>query len=461
MSDSIWKKEISFKKKKGVSPAPVQSAAPVPSVAPATGESVWKKEISFGRKPKVAEPVAEEPVPDVPPVSPQLAAKSESVWKKEISFGRKPKPAEPAAVEPAAVEPVAIESAPADDAFPWVEQKERWWNKEIGGSRKPAPPAQPAAFEAVEPIAPIAPIAPPVPAPAPAPEPEPVAELPVFAPEQVDPAIQGLYESVVSQPVEEWGAPPAVPPAPVEPVEPEAVTVVEPEPEPEPAAEATSMWKKELSFKRKPKQPRQAAETPPAKKARPKLRRPSLSLPSLRGQSHSTEKLVGLKIGGSQIAAARINNNGAAELVQLARMPLQSGIVVGGELRDPEALAGALRTFFSQNKLPRRGVRLGVASSRIGVRVFEISGIADERQFVNAVRFRAQEALPIPLDEAVLDYRVLSEGVNEEGEAVRRVLLVVAHKDLVERYMEACKLAGIQLSGIDLEAFALLRSLAP
>jgi type IV pilus assembly protein PilM len=185
-------------------------------------------------------------------------------------------------------------------------------------------------------------------------------------------------------------------------------------------------------------------------------------MPSLRkGGGGGSDRLVGLKIGGSQIAAARVNNNGVAELVQLARMPLQHGVVVGGELRDPEALAQALRAFFTEHKLPRKGVRLGVASSRIGVRIFEISGIQDDRQFVNAVRFRAQEALPIPLDEAVLDYRVLSEDVNAEGETVRRVLLVVAHKDLVERYIEACRLAGIQLAGIDLEAFALLRSLAP
>jgi type IV pilus assembly protein PilM len=42
----------------------------------------------------------------------------------------------------------------------------------------------------------------------------------------------------------------------------------------------------------------------------------------------------------------------------------------------------------------------------------------------------------------------------------RRILLVVAYRDLVDRYVAACKQAGIKLAGIDLEAFALLRSLA-
>jgi type IV pilus assembly protein PilM len=39
-------------------------------------------------------------------------------------------------------------------------------------------------------------------------------------------------------------------------------------------------------------------------------------------------------------------------------------------------------------------------------------------------------------------------------------LLVVAYRELVDRYVTACRKAGIKLVGIDLEAFALLRALA-
>jgi len=232
----------------------------------------------------------------------------------------------------------------------------------------------------------------------------------------------------------------------------------------------TPIWKKELRLRRAPKAESSEAVTE-VKRSRPKL--PSLPKPSAPKLSRPTagpkpsrmpgsvERIVGLKIGGSQIAAACIANNGTAKLERIARMPLADGIVSGGELRDVGALAEALRTFFDENEMPRRGVRLGVASSRIGVRSFEIPAIDNEEQFLNAVRFRAQEALPIPLDEAVLDYRVLGEREAEGGQRLRRVLLVVAHKELVERYVEACRLAGVTLSGIDLEAFALLRAVAP
>jgi type IV pilus assembly protein PilM len=93
------------------------------------------------------------------------------------------------------------------------------------------------------------------------------------------------------------------------------------------------------------------------------------------------------------------------------------------------------------------------------VRIFDIVGVDEEKQLANAIQFRAQETLPIPLDEAVLDYRVLDESVDAAGNVVKRVLLVVAYRELVDRYVGACKKAGITLAGIDLEAFAMLRAL--
>jgi type IV pilus assembly protein PilM len=206
-------------------------------------------------------------------------------------------------------------------------------------------------------------------------------------------------------------------------------------------------------FARKPKET--DAEPAVPKAAKPKKARPK------RERTGRTKKLVGLKIGASQIAAARVVNNGEPHLVQVARTELDAGIVVGGELREIEELAQVLRGFFRAHRLPRQNVRLGISNNRIGVRSFEIAGIDDEKQLANAIRYRAQETLPIPVEEAVLDYQILGERTDEEGILHRRVLLVVAYRDLIDRYAAACKKAGLRLAGIDLEAFALLRALAP
>lgn len=186
---------------------------------------------------------------------------------------------------------------------------------------------------------------------------------------------------------------------------------------------------------------------------------PSAGRATKTSKDSRTKKLVGLKIGASQIAAAEIVNNGAPELVEVFREPLEPGLVVSGEIRDPDALGEALKRFFELHKLPKRGIRLGLANNRIGVRVFEIEGVTDPQQLENAIRFRAEEVLPIPLDQAVLDSVVLEDEAREDGTPVKRILLVVAYREVVDRYLQACRVAGLQVVGIDLEAFALLRSL--
>lgn len=170
-------------------------------------------------------------------------------------------------------------------------------------------------------------------------------------------------------------------------------------------------------------------------------------------------KVVGLKIGASQLAAAVVQQvDGRSELVAMARVPLEPGIVVDGDVKDRAALTHALKSFFDEHALPRRDVRIGLASNRIGVRTFDIAGVDEEERFDNAVRFKAHEVLPVAVHESLLDYRVIDERANEEGETLRRVLLVVAPRDQVEPYLDVCKEAGVRLGGIDLEALGLLRA---
>jgi type IV pilus assembly protein PilM len=255
--------------------------------------------------------------------------------------------------------------------------------------------------------------------------------------------------------------------------EPQPEPTYVPEPEPEPQPEPAFAPELELSFDPvlepdpfpavadgQLAEELVVEEAPPAGR-RFGRRRDGGSKPRKDSRDKRAKKLVGLKIGASQIAAAQIVNNGSPELVEAFREPLEPGVVVSGEIRDPETLGDALKRFFELHKLPKRAVRLGVSNNRIGVRIFEIDGVADEQQLENAIRFRAEEVLPIPLDEAVLDYVVLGKDVRLDGTQSKRILLVVAYREVVDRYLQACRRAGLHVVGIDLEAFALLRSLEP
>jgi type IV pilus assembly protein PilM len=224
----------------------------------------------------------------------------------------------------------------------------------------------------------------------------------------------------------------------------------------------TDFLKKDLSFKRKPSEPKAETAEPEQEKT-PKKESPKRSPKRAPKQKKSTSALsggrlkqvVGLSVGSSELAAAVVVNNGSPKLVKAARHTLPPDVVAGGEVRDSEALANEIAAFFSAADLPRKNVRLGIGSSRTGVRVFERPTVDDPRQLANAIRFRAYETLPIPIEEAMLDYHVV-----EDTTAPDRVMLAVAYRDLVDRFAATCAAAKIELAGIDIEAFALLRAVA-
>ncbi|MFQ5426228.1 MAG: type IV pilus assembly protein PilM [Gaiellales bacterium] len=172
------------------------------------------------------------------------------------------------------------------------------------------------------------------------------------------------------------------------------------------------------------------------------------------------QEVVGLKIGASQLTAAHVEAGSKGKLLAIGSAPVTAGAVGGGEVRDVELLASNISNMFGQTTLPRKAVRIGLASNRIGVRTVEIDGIAEAKQLANAIRFRAQEALPIPLDEAILDFQVLGQTTGEDGQPCHRVQFVVAYRELVNGFVEACRKADLHLVGVDLDAFAMLRALA-
>jgi type IV pilus assembly protein PilM len=141
-----------------------------------------------------------------------------------------------------------------------------------------------------------------------------------------------------------------------------------------------------------------------------------------------------------------------------AIVPLQPGVVKEGDLVNREVLADALKDLFARHKLDKT-VRVGVANQRVVVRSLQLPLIEDESELENAVRFRAQEAIPMPLEQAVLDHQVVAKREGPDGNKVIDVLAVAARRDMVVGLLEAVRGAGLQPVGIDLSAFGMIRAL--
>jgi type IV pilus assembly protein PilM len=188
----------------------------------------------------------------------------------------------------------------------------------------------------------------------------------------------------------------------------------------------------------------------------------SLSLPSSlklprRSGSRSGDGVVGLDIQPGLVAAVKARVNGSVLAERAAARPLDADTVREGEVVDVEALSESLRELFSDGSLGKR-VRVGIANQRTVMRTLELPPVTDRKELAAAVRFQAQDQVPMPLSNAVIDFHPL--GIYDTPAGSRqRVVLVAAQRDMVERLLSAVRNAGLAPEGVDLSAFALIRSL--
>lgn len=199
----------------------------------------------------------------------------------------------------------------------------------------------------------------------------------------------------------------------------------------------------------------------------PSLRTPTLSAPSLslslpslkRGGGAKGSAVVGLELEAGSIGAAEVRSNGAVHLGAVATAPLPPESFRDGEVADPASVTEAVRQLFSEHKLGKR-VRLGIGNQRVVVRTLRLPAIENPTELDSAVRFAAQEQIAMPLDQAVIDHRVVGGVGAVDGAAPQvDVIVVAARRDMISASLKPLRDAGLEPIGVDLSAFGMIRAL--
>lgn len=170
---------------------------------------------------------------------------------------------------------------------------------------------------------------------------------------------------------------------------------------------------------------------------------------------------VGLDIGTSSVRAAEMSlGKGGGTLERFGQVALPPGTVKDGEVVDPETVARAIKQLWTTAKFSTKKVVLGVSNQKVIVRQVDLPWLPAE-DLRKSLAFQVQDFIPIPVDQAILDFHPLEEFTNEQGGRMLRVLLVAASRDMVMSAMTAAQRAGLQPVMVDLTPFAMLRALAP
>jgi type IV pilus assembly protein PilM len=177
----------------------------------------------------------------------------------------------------------------------------------------------------------------------------------------------------------------------------------------------------------------------------------------LKKRAPKNSSVVGLELDPGHVAAAEVAVNGSITLTRGAVAQLRPGVLRDGEVGDPAGLAQALRELFEGNDLSKR-VRLGVANQRIVVRSLDLAPVEDEKALAALVRSEAPDHIPMPMNEAIVDFRPVGV-VSTPGGMRQRVVVVAVRREMIERILSATAEAGLTVEGIDLSAFGMVRAL--
>lgn len=171
---------------------------------------------------------------------------------------------------------------------------------------------------------------------------------------------------------------------------------------------------------------------------------------------------IGLDIGSSAVRAVQVTagGRGPASLDRLGQVALPVGAVRDGEIVDASPVEDALRTLWSRYGFKGRRVQLGIANQQVVVRQIDLPYLPDD-ELRQSLEFQVQDSIPIPVDQAILDFHTIEHYENEQGTRFSRILLVAAHRHMVQSLIDVVHASKLETVGVDLDAFAMLRSLAP
>lgn len=164
--------------------------------------------------------------------------------------------------------------------------------------------------------------------------------------------------------------------------------------------------------------------------------------------SESSVKYIGFR--------SRYKNAERLSLAHYGEFDLAPGLISRGDISD----VGALAKVLTQLRL-----KTGVSHARLSLpeeRVYLFETEVDSSLSLNEIRqhleFKLEENVPLSSRDAYFDFN-LSTNINEEGEKVASV--TVCAKEIIDKYYEACRLAGITPTSFEVESAAIARAVLP
>ncbi len=168
--------------------------------------------------------------------------------------------------------------------------------------------------------------------------------------------------------------------------------------------------------------------------------------------------MVGIDIGTKSIKVIELARSGEAWVLKASGAVGFVGISPdkATDEKELQAISDVLAKMVKQIGISSKEVNLSLPESSVFTRVIKFPLLSDE-EVSAAVKWEAEQYVPIPINEAVVEYMILEKNDKTNSTSV---LLMAAPKAVVEKYVKVMRLADLTPVFAETELTATARALA-
>jgi type IV pilus assembly protein PilM len=169
----------------------------------------------------------------------------------------------------------------------------------------------------------------------------------------------------------------------------------------------------------------------------------------------SKKSFVGIDLGHYSMKVVVLERNPAGwRVLKYASAPTPPDSVKDGVIVDAASLVPALKSLLKESGVNAAGAMIAVSGGSVVVRQVRMPKMA-EATLRKSIKFEASRYVPNSVEDSYIEFEIIGPVDDSQMD----VLMVAAPKDVVESRLHACEQAGLEVEAVDIEAFAMYRSL--
>jgi type IV pilus assembly protein PilM len=161
---------------------------------------------------------------------------------------------------------------------------------------------------------------------------------------------------------------------------------------------------------------------------------------------------LGLDIGSSSVKLVQLKEKkGGYALTGFGVAPLPPEAIVDGALMNSSAIVEAIQGLVAEQRVKGKDVAIGVRGHSVIIKKIQMPRMKQE-ELDETIQWEAEQYIPFDVKDVNIDTQILTP----EGDAAGQmdVLLVAAKKDMINDFTAVCSEAGLSVSVVDVDAFA-------